>query len=110
MGMRANVSFSDSEMDLYQWYKERKARGEMSLSNITKEALREKKKEWDIAHSESPVNLHKRIERQREQISLFSKFLESSKEMPGKYSNFLDIEQKKAEAQKVNDIKVGLKQ
>lgn len=74
-----SVSIPNTEKDLIKWIEERKKNGEISPSVVFHHALVQKKREWDMANSTSPIVLHKRIDMQKEILGKFNQFIDEEK-------------------------------
>ena len=77
MADRFNISLPEGEKNLANWIREQMKDNEFSPSLVFRDAMLERKKNWDISHSESPLILHKRIDTLRETIKNQSNFIES---------------------------------
>ena len=73
-----SVSLQNGDLELIKWITERQAEGTLpSPSLIFRDAMMEKKREWDIMNSENPLALHKRIEDMSHVITKQSNFINS---------------------------------
>jgi hypothetical protein len=77
-----SVSIENSEKELIEWVTKQQQDGNISLSAVLRDALVQKKKEWDISNSDSPLVLHKRIELLKQTIGHFNKFIEKGNLLP----------------------------
>lgn len=88
--MAKTYTVSLCEKKLIEWVDEQKGKGKLSPSLVFRDAMTEKKREWEITNSENPVTLHKQINILKKQIGRFSEFLQQNKEIDKKYFDFLD--------------------
>ncbi len=108
------VSIPNTEKELHNWIKERIVERELSPSLVFRDAMMQKKHEWEIMNSESPKILHERVDSLKSQISRFSKFLDQDKDSQNKFFDFMEKEDlkkpKKEIIEKNKKIVGGLKQ
>ena len=61
MAFRFDISLPDSEKNLHEWARELMKDKKLSASDIFRDALLEKKKEWDVLQSVSPEQLINKV-------------------------------------------------
>ncbi len=74
-----HVSIPDTEKDLLKWIEDREKDREFSPTIIFQDAIKERKREWDIAHSENPAHLHQRIDMLKITLGQFNQFIQEKK-------------------------------
>ena len=88
-----HVSIQEGDKELLKWFEEMKNTGNLpSPSLVFRDAMMQKKHEWEIMHSESPKILHERIDGLKSQISRFSKWLDQDKNSQNKFFDFMEKE------------------
>jgi len=65
MAFMFHVSLQNTDKELVEWIRERQRNNELSLSLVFRDAMKDKKKEWEIVHSANTAELQKTIERLR---------------------------------------------
>lgn len=87
------VSIQEGDRELLKWMEEMKTAGTLPSPSLTfRDAMMQKKHEWEIIHSESPKILHERIDSLKFQIARFSRFLDQNKDSQNKFFSFMEKE------------------
>ena len=85
-----------SEKELISWLEDRRVDNSISPSLVFRDAMKEKKQEWDMIHSENPKTLHLRINGLKKQVSRFSEFMEENPKAQEDYFKFIEKKDKGA--------------
>ena len=83
-----SVSLQDSEKALIDWIKKMRDKNEISCSNVFREAMLQKKKEWEMINLEDTLILHQQIDSLRQTIRTTTHFFEENPEIQEKWFNF----------------------
>ena len=74
-----HVSLQNTEKELINWITERQKNNEISPSLVFRDAMIQKKKDWEIEHSENPRALHERFNQLKEVIGNIQDFITENK-------------------------------
>ena len=78
------------EKELISWLESRRADNSISPSLIFRDAMKEKKREWDMLQSENPKILHERIKELKKHIGEFSEFLQANGKAQEDFMKFME--------------------
>ena len=99
MGFNFHISLQETDKKLHDWIKQMQQNNELSPSLIFRDAMFEKKREWDINHTENPAILHKRIDDMRKTLEHVSQkvndFVDAKNLTDEWFDFFNDVEEKK---------------
>ena len=76
MAHTINVSFPDSEKELWEWLESKQFKKELSPSLVFRDALKELKRQDEIKSSTDSVILSRRLEESKKLIAEFQEFIE----------------------------------
>ena len=117
MAYMFHISIPLTEKKLHEWIQEMISKKEISPSLVFRDAMLEKRREWEIIHArkiQDPVVLMKQIDLLKLTIGKFSSFMAEEKQVSEKYYAWLDKQEeerkKEIEVEKIEKDKSNLKQ
>ena len=90
MAYRFDISIPLGEKELNNWIRKRMENNEITPSLVFRDAMLEKKAEFDAIHTENPKLLHKKIDDLKQTVGLQSAFIGAKKERKEDWFNFFE--------------------
>lgn len=106
MAERFDISIPSGEKKLSEWIRNQMRNNEISPSLVFRDAMVQKKAEWDAIHTENPKLLHKKIDDLMKTIGLQSSFIGADKERQKEWFNFFENngESKKKQKNRITEV------